>query len=289
MKAFFSSTLFLFTLVTLANYSPRIPLNQLIDNADLIVIAKVKNSEYRIEEYNFANLIIQKTIKGEKFHQNLYVQYTKLMTCPPPPIYKDSSTVLTFLKLNRDSTYQTVGGSVGSIELDSTTSNTYRNLILEYLSFSRINNSYIRKEKYVDWLTNCISFNKTIWDGYITLYKNTNLNSFIFQQEYQITTEQKDKLEQTILSIKRLDFDESKLVYFIVNSPSKKVTPFLITQLKLTYYGYTDDVQILMKAIIQRTNNNKLKAIYNEYSNLDFDEDKKRKYLQNKFIKNIKI
>lgn len=167
---------FLAALLTLAHLAvaypiPPVPLWELLEKAELVVLARVDAVEdlpERDEEWNtqLARLSVVETFKGSPAKQ-LEVPFPGNMICPAPPDYVPGQKVLTFLALSQeDGTLYTVGLSYGTLYPKEEDLKDFRSAIT---SAVRIQGAQLGsedlKEKKHSWAVTTAIMPGTRWHG----------------------------------------------------------------------------------------------------------------------------
>ncbi|MBI3219106.1 MAG: hypothetical protein HYZ44_06320 [Bacteroidetes bacterium] len=315
MKAKLVVCLLLFVVVHASHSYPITPrsLMKLIQESEYIITAYVRDVheikpkeeitkgkkkkrskyEYRFGGYQ-AELVIRKTLQGKVTDSVIFIDFNPHMICPAPPMFFKGSYVLVFLNQKNDSFYvQALSYGVktlmpGDLEI-------YCQRIAEMqkiLSVADIDQKFMQT---TEWLVKCAELRCTRGEGLYELSRKSNFMSFYDGTEnqpfeYALSTEQKDRLYEALITTDSLSYEDVGLVDLVYSSHPEKVYNFLldrIKQVKDTQYWYADD---FMSRLNLYKSNERTVALIKQYEEEKYkfdkteDTDKKLKDILSNFV-----
>lgn len=150
---------------------------ELIESADIVVIARISGSPTVISEEGFlthdnwvasaADLSVQECFKGGVASgTTLRVPVSPDFTCPPPPHFPRGETVLAFLNKLPSGELRPCGGSWGVRQLSSQLDmSCWSERIREYLLLPQPRTSAETSTRLIEWLVRCAEGRSTRFDG----------------------------------------------------------------------------------------------------------------------------
>lgn len=256
---------------------------------------KKKRSRY---EYHFrgnqAELVIQKTLQGKVTDSVIFIDFNPHMICPAPPMFFKGSYVLVFLNQKNGSFY-VQALSYGVKTLMPSDLEIYCQRIAEMQKILSVADTDQKFIQTTEWLVKCAELQCTRGEGLYELSRKSNFMSFYDGTEnqpfeYALSTEQKDRLYQALITTDSLSYEDVGLVDLVYSSHPEKVYAFLldkVKQIKDSQYWYADD---FMSRLNLYKSNERTVALIKQYEEEKYkfdkteDTDKKLKDILSNFI-----
>lgn len=300
-------SIFTFLLITLSYtlfaypISP-MPLRKLIIESENIVYAEVleikPNKEAKEDDWFKSDIAVLKlydVLQGSiKNTQIIEVYTSEEISCPAPAHYEQGTFTLAFLYQEKDGNrYSTHSLSYGSKQLDKEEYSVYKKRILEMQEILKIKDEEEKHAKTVDWLVECAIQKPTQWEGIYELSPESDFMSFYdenqdtFTRKFELNDNQKERLRKAFFSQETLDYYDLGLIDIITKPNDKELLDFLILRLKSSYKDFLFEGEFFMSRIVNLSNREDLKEIYEKNKKLDMlDEnyDKKTKEIVTEFV-----
>lgn len=159
---------------------PPVPLWDLVEGAELIVLAHIETVEEPadpVEEDRFwfpdhiAELVVQEVWKGAEVSR-VRVEFPASLICPAPPRYEVNEQVLAFLARDEDAGWRTVGLSYGTLYPQPDDIEDFRTLVSEAVHIQAV--PWLREPAKRQWLVNAASSSATRWHALYELLPETD-------------------------------------------------------------------------------------------------------------------
>jgi hypothetical protein len=239
-----------------------VPLRQLIEKSDLIVLAIVepyprqqKNARSPFAEIRGtspAHLRPIMLLKGKVSEALIQVHFQPNLICPSPPEFRVGGKVLAFLKRNtpdepyRDrqlsltnpilitNGFETVGLSYGAKEVSEQEGQAYSETIKEYLQLTAEHVGEAKLRMTTEWLVKCVENRHAGWDAAYELCRRENWRGKKVTNEFapHLTESHMARLSNVLFQAEFLTGREWPLIRMFQDTAKSQVFSFLLRYLQ---------------------------------------------------------
>jgi len=229
---------------------PHRSLRQLIGDAELIAVAKVKKKESvegkGRDSGSKATLAVDSLLKGTIIHPDVEVMFFPNVICPSPPRYDIGRTTVVFLRSFRGK-YFTCSRSYGSKIVSDTQAKGFALLVRKHIAVQKIKDVKLREKAMSRWLMDCIRFHPARFDGLIDL-------------DNPITGHQSQPNE-----------NGPQYWRFLSRKDLVELTD-LLKKMRPTEYGYIHGEKHILSIVAKRTGDRELMELYDQFASLGWQD-----------------
>lgn len=287
MKNLFLILILLLPSIVIGNSLPPQPLRSLVEEADLVVVAKVLRLDKSSEWGNkVATLEIEKVLNGSLDQKMIKVSTNHDLICPSPAKFRVDSTVLAFLDRGEEGeNLQPHGLAYGVKYLSREGIQIYEERIKEILDINSLPEGDTKNIRLVDWFLECMRSPATNWEGAYELSHQNDRNTGKKDRIYRLPLRQTLDLRKILFSRKELLPIEVELIDLIKNEDDPELVGFLTHQINESDTFNRVLSERLMPPIAELSGRSDLMDIQHEYFTYDpSDRDKDYDRILQKFI-----